>query len=107
MKIVVLIGFTFFLLGCSQAELKKFSTEFKQGHDAFYSGQQNYFDSLPATNNDWDNSRKTPMFYDDQCVGSIINGKCNGTLMPSGGRPQLYCYGTYTTYGKCIGTINY
>tara|TARA_B110001469_G_C9425110_1_gene216479 strand:- start:229 stop:513 length:285 start_codon:yes stop_codon:yes gene_type:complete len=42
MKIVVLIGFTFFLLGCSQAELKKFSTEFKQGHDAFYDGQAAY-----------------------------------------------------------------
>jgi hypothetical protein len=109
MKIVVLIGFSFFLFGCSMAELNEFDrTYFKQpGQNGSYSGQQNYFDSLPATNNDWDNSRKTPMFYDDQCVGSIINGKCNGTLMPSGGRPQLYCYGTYTAYGKCIGTINY
>ena len=107
MKIAVLIGFTFFLLGCSQAELKKFSAEFKQGSDAIYRGQKNYLDSLPVTNNGGIKTQKTPLFYDDQCIGSIINGKCNGTLMPSGGRPQLYCYGTYTAYGKCVGTIQY
>ena len=41
MKIVVLIGFTFFLLGCSMAELNEFDrTYFKQpGQNGSYGGQ--------------------------------------------------------------------
>jgi hypothetical protein len=62
MKIVVLIGFSFFLLGCSMAELNEFDRAyFKQpGQNGSYGGQ------APSNAN---NS------YPDESVGGMLRGQ--------------------------------
>lgn len=44
----------------------------------------------------------TLIYSQEDCIGSVVNGKCYGTLRASA-KPQK-CYGT-VVLGKCIGTI--
>ena len=43
----------------------------------------------------------TPMYNSNQCIGSIINGKCYGSTI---GVPKKKCYGT-VILGKCHGSL--
>ena len=99
-RTTIVVAFVIVLGGCSQQDIR----DFQRGQAAYYKGEAAYHANNPAPVRN--NNSKTPMFYPEQCVGSVINGKCSGTLMPTG-KPQLYCYGTYTAYGECVGTINY
>ena len=49
-----------------------------------------------------DDTPKVPVFLPEDCVGSVVNGRCRGFTKG----PQKYCYGTVTN-GECNGTIGY
>jgi hypothetical protein len=48
------------------------------------------------------NKSKTAFYSPSDCYGSVINGKCIGTLK-SGARPK-YCHGAFIN-GQCNGAI--
>ena len=43
----------------------------------------------------------TTVYPPSSCVGAVVNGVCNGQLMPDGGYHPV-CYGTML-YGQCTG----
>ena len=43
----------------------------------------------------------TTVYPASSCVGAVVNGVCNGQLMPDGGYHPV-CYGTML-YGQCTG----
>jgi len=92
------------LWGCSQENLRTFA----KGMDKQFpsNNESTYVPPYAWTRVSNDTSFKTPLIYPEQCLGGMINGKCHGTITPSP-KPQLYCYGTYTAYGECVGSINY
>jgi len=47
---------------------------------------------------------KTPIYNASECTGSIVNGKCMGTINKTSN--QKYCYGTIIN-GNCSGYVGY
>lgn len=47
---------------------------------------------------------KTPIYDASDCTGSIVGGKCMGTINKTS--TQKYCYGSVIN-GKCMGYVGY
>ena len=58
---------------------------------------------MPSVNNTQRSG--TPIYNSSQCIGSVVNGQCMGTIRPSG-EVQKRCNGAVVN-GRCTGSITY